>query len=369
MHIFIPTIHDDIHAALVDVALRRMGHKTTRWIAPSLPELSSISITFDGPHYVGLTDVNGTHDLALKSVDVLWNRRARETRICADMNPNDKVVSEDGCDRLIRSFLTAISDQAFAVNPPDKARFAEDKVRQLIEAVRAGFEVPRTLFGGKPHEIRSFVSSCTGGAIVKPLRAFSWVKPNGDCSLSITARVTADNLPSDEMLRLSPAIFQAEIQKSVELRINVFGESVVAISLAPQNDPSLVDGRHVPFRDIGSQMFDLPDAVALACVTITRNLGLVFAAIDVILTPSGRFVFLELNQMGQFVYLEHANPSLRLLQHFCDLLVSCDRSFAGSVRNTDISYGSCIEDAMLLLESEVVVGEEKKASRYVLVED
>lgn len=305
----------------------------------------------------------------MKRVDVLWNRRTRETRICADMNSNDKVVSEDGCDRLIRSFLCAISDQAFSVNPPDKALFAEDKVRQLIEAVRAGFEVPRTLFGGKPHEIRRFVSSCTDGAMVKSLRPFSWVKPNGDSSISITTRITEDKLPADELLRLSPVIFQGEIQKSVELRINVFGESVVAMSLAPQKDPSLVDGRHVPFRDIGPQMFDLPDAVALACVTITRNLGLVFAAIDVILTPGGRFVFLELNQMGQFLYLERANPSLRLLQHFCDLLVSCDRSFAGAVRNTDISYDSCIDDAMLLLKSEIVVGDEKRASRYVLAED
>ena len=369
MHIFIPTIHDDIHAALVAVALRRMGHTATRWITPSLPELSSISIAFDGQHHVSLTDVNGTHDFASKSIDVLWNRRTRDTRICVYMNPNDKVVSEDGCDRLIRSFLGALSDKTFAVYPPDHARHAEDKVRQLIEAVRAGFEVPRTLFGGQPQEIRSFVSSCAGGAIVKPLRAFSWVKTNGDVSMSITARVTTDSLPSDEMLRLSPVIFQAEIQKSMELRINVFAESVVAVSLASQKDPTLVDGRHVPFCDIGPQLFELPAAVTAACVKITKNLGIVFAAIDVILTPDGRFVFLELNQMGQFLYLEHANPSLRLLQHFCDFLVSGDGSFADDMRNTDVSYSSCINEAMLLLKSEIVVGDEKRASRYVLAED
>jgi hypothetical protein len=37
-----------------------------------------------------------------------------------------------------------------------------------------------------------------------------------------------------------------------------------------------------------------------------RRLGLVYGAIDLRLTPEGRYVFLEINPSGQFLYVEHA---------------------------------------------------------------
>jgi D-alanine-D-alanine ligase-like ATP-grasp enzyme len=39
---------------------------------------------------------------------------------------------------------------------------------------------------------------------------------------------------------------------------------------------------------------------------LMRRFGLVYGAIDLRLTPEGRYVFLEINPAGQFLYVEHA---------------------------------------------------------------
>jgi glutathione synthase/RimK-type ligase-like ATP-grasp enzyme len=50
--------------------------------------------------------------------------------------------------------------------------------------------------------------------------------------------------------------------------------------------------------------FDLPGSLGQRLVALTSGFGLTFGAIDLIVTPDGRFVFLEINQSGQWAWLE-----------------------------------------------------------------
>jgi glutathione synthase/RimK-type ligase-like ATP-grasp enzyme len=49
---------------------------------------------------------------------------------------------------------------------------------------------------------------------------------------------------------------------------------------------------------------DLPDDVADKLRGLMHRLGLIYGAIDLRLTPDGRYVFLEINPAGQFLYVE-----------------------------------------------------------------
>jgi glutathione synthase/RimK-type ligase-like ATP-grasp enzyme len=48
----------------------------------------------------------------------------------------------------------------------------------------------------------------------------------------------------------------------------------------------------------------LPERLRLQCVALVRALGLQYGALDFILTPDGRYVFLELNPNGQWLWVE-----------------------------------------------------------------
>jgi glutathione synthase/RimK-type ligase-like ATP-grasp enzyme len=50
----------------------------------------------------------------------------------------------------------------------------------------------------------------------------------------------------------------------------------------------------------------LPAEVEQSLSRLMERLGLVYGAIDLRLTPDGRYVFLEINPAGQFLYIERA---------------------------------------------------------------
>ena len=65
----------------------------------------------------------------------------------------------------------------------------------------------------------------------------------------------------------------------------------------------------------------LPRAVEERCIALMRKLGLAFGCIDLIVTPEGEDVFLEVNEMGQFLWVEHSEPRSELLRCFATLLL------------------------------------------------
>jgi glutathione synthase/RimK-type ligase-like ATP-grasp enzyme len=72
---------------------------------------------------------------------------------------------------------------------------------------------------------------------------------------------------------------------------------------------------------------ELPAEVARRCVALTRALGLAYGAIDLVLTPEGRYVFLEINPAGQYLWIEE-ETGLPISEAICDWLVAAEESRA-----------------------------------------
>ena len=53
------------------------------------------------------------------------------------------------------------------------------------------------------------------------------------------------------------------------------------------------------------QPVELPCEVADRCRLLVRELDLLYGAIDLVRTPDGRYVFLEINPNGQYLWIEH----------------------------------------------------------------
>jgi glutathione synthase/RimK-type ligase-like ATP-grasp enzyme len=101
-------------------------------------------------------------------------------------------------------------------------------------------------------------------------------------------------------------LFQAYVPKRSELRVTVVGERVFAAEIGSQathhtrHDWRRYDMAHTPHTPHA-----LPEPVARAAVALVRALGLVYGAIDLVLTPDGDYVFLEINPNGQYLWIEH----------------------------------------------------------------
>jgi hypothetical protein len=164
----------------------------------------------------------------------------------------------------------------------------ENKLVQLRAARRAGLLIPRQLVSQDPARIRSFCAAHPG-AIIKPVRV------RGD--LAITAVASAELLAQDEVLALSPAIYQENIPGHCHLRITVRrsllcrADRGARARLAGRRDRAVHAvraERGAPAGPAGRAAFARPgDGI-----------------FDLKLTPEGELVFFEVNPQGQFLFVE-----------------------------------------------------------------
>lgn len=64
------------------------------------------------------------------------------------------------------------------------------------------------------------------------------------------------------------------------------------------------DWRHYDNERATYAPHTLPTAIEALCVRLLRVLNLSFGAIDMVLTPAGEYIFLEINPSGQWGWIE-----------------------------------------------------------------
>ncbi|OAN52676.1 hypothetical protein A7Q26_07685 [Sphingobium sp. TCM1] len=65
---------------------------------------------------------------------------------------------------------------------------------------------------------------------------------------------------------------------------------------------------------------EIPDSVYAFCKKFMDKLDLKFGAFDFIVNHDHEWVFLEVNESGQFLFMEMADQSLNILSAFCHFL-------------------------------------------------
>jgi hypothetical protein len=114
-------------------------------------------------------------------------------------------------------------------------------------------------------------------------------------------------------------------------------------------------------NELGITHAELPAPVQQQCRALLRRLGLVFGCIDLIVTPTGEHVFLEINQMGQFLWVEEMCPQIPLLQMFCEFLARPDARGEPAAAQCRYPFADVRADAVQMLSDES--GRHRQTSR------
>jgi glutathione synthase/RimK-type ligase-like ATP-grasp enzyme len=132
-----------------------------------------------------------------------------------------------------------------------------------------------------------------------------------------TNRISLDEIEKyPQKITAAPGIFQPYIEKEHELRVTIVDEIIFAARIESQAHPDTqTDWRRNPGA-IAYTEVTLPTEVSQRLKTFHRNQGLVYAAYDFIVTPEGRYVFLEVNSVGQWLWLEET-AGLRIFCSDC----------------------------------------------------
>jgi glutathione synthase/RimK-type ligase-like ATP-grasp enzyme len=309
----------DFHAFAVAEVLERWGVEPVLWFGADFPIQQCASVWTQGSDF--RLEIRGPElDLRDRRFQAVWNRRPASPVLPRDLHPADLEPAARDCQHFVWSLWHLVAPSAVWVNPLAPIHTAILKPLQLRWAAEIGLEIPPSLCSNDPRHIREFLRAHRGETIYKSFYQGSWKTEDGVAAV-FTRLIEEADLPEDDMIQVSPGIFQARVPKDHELRVTFLGDVPIAARIRSQEDPrAAVDWRRAS-SSVAVEPAELPPDVARKCRTLMERLGICFAAFDLIVTPDGRYVFLEVNPTGQFLFVEHRCPEIPMLDRFCRFLL------------------------------------------------
>ncbi len=316
----------DFHVRAVQWALGECGIPVQVLTHAQFPTGASMSAAFeaDGGFRVTCREQGrATLDLAdLSSVGLVWCRRP--LHLGADgmrgVHPDDLPIvqreSEDFMLGLAAALSVRTQGRAIWVNPIESRIRARSKLCQLSLAHACGLSIPPTLVSNDPDELQAFHDRHHGRLIFKAFRPLDWGMEAGFRTLP-TTRLDPDFLRMRGAIQRCPLIYQAEVKKRYELRVLICGDELHCLRVDSQHSShTATDWRLYSAGDeaLPASRHELSDADSQALLAMARALGILYGCADLIVDQEGRLIFLEINQQGQFLFMDHLCPGFGALQ-------------------------------------------------------
>ena len=318
MKFLIPTEPDDAESILVKLSLEERGHQVRLLFTADLPTRQRNSVYINnGGYQWKSTDKYDTY--SDHNYDVVWWKRPRKPYLQKDsVHPDDiKFVTQENI-LFYESIISNLAPNAWWINSKEAASRASSKLLQLNIARECGMTIPATLCSNDPKDIRQFLLKYEAeGVIYKPLCPAYWFEEE-DVKIAGASRLSFLELPDNKLLQLSPGIYQKEIRKHYDIKVTCFGDYLVAAK-----SHGVVTSRGETSIEPHMLPLDLENRIR----NFMRELGLVFACFEFIVTMDDQYVFLDVHEQGQFLWIEKCNPGFRMLDIFTNFLLGKTRKF------------------------------------------
>lgn len=188
-------------------------------------------------------------------------------------------------------------------NVPHLGRYEERKVNRLKvmdTAAQLGLEVPVYGVFNSREQVADFMAT-HGRVVTKPLSDGLILEEDRICYANYTSLFEPEDIATltDTFM---PGLFAAYVPKKYELRIFYLDGVCYTMAVMSQQDvQTQTDMRHYNYTKPNRNVpYQLPAAVSARIHALMQALELKTGSIDMIVTPGDKFIFLEVNPVGQF---------------------------------------------------------------------
>jgi hypothetical protein len=321
MKILIVAQENDNHTAPLKWALQRAGFSVACWAGLGFAEKRQASISLASGNRVQL----GEH--VLEPGDVVWVRRPEPPKLHPQTAREDQKFAAAEYRWFFHSVMYLLETLPVrCINKYSASRFINNKSVQLLLANACGMKVPATLLTNSPRAVREYFQQISGRKICKAFFPHIWQKQEmSSVAVTETFELRGDMLPEDEVLTYAPAIYQEMVVKQFDVRMVLLGSAVYSYSL--HNPTGAIDWR----QDAGQglvqvQPIDTPPEVEEGVLAFAARSRLAYGSFDFAVDNSGQWWFLEVNEGGQFLWLDDFNASLHVQEKFLAFLTSPEGS-------------------------------------------
>jgi len=310
MKVLITAPENENHTAPLKWALEQAGHSVACWAGLGWTEAKQASISFLADTQLKL----GRH--LVEPGDVIWIRRPVEPKHNPRTSPEDAKFAANEYRSFYHSLLYLLETLPVRViNKYTASSFINNKSVQLLLARACGMNVPRTLMANSPHAVREHFRDNPQRMISKTFSTHIWQKEGGPVAVTETFELSADMLPADEVLTYAPAICQELVVKKFDVRMVLLGAAVFSYSL--HNSRGSIDWRPDATQGLmKAEHIFTPPEVEKSVLAFAARSGIACGSFDFAIDHHDRWWFLEVNEGGQFLWLDACNPGLHVQEKF-----------------------------------------------------
>jgi ATP-grasp ribosomal peptide maturase len=276
------------------------------------PTRVQVSVQLRDGHWRGvLTIPHGRLDL--DGVHAVWYRCPEAYRMPPELSRAEahhaRVEAKYGLGGVLASLPVVWC------NHPSRVADAAYKPVQLTRAALAGLTVPDTVITNEANTVRTFAAD--GPAVTKLVGGMA-LEEEGVRKNVYTRLLAGADLADLRGIEHTTHLFQRWVPKARDCRVIVIGDNITAAAITAGSRPGQVDYR-TDYDSLTYELVDPPERVTTGIRALMAGFGLVFGALDFVLTPDGEWVFLEINPTGQHGFIEYATGA-PLTAQLADLL-------------------------------------------------
>jgi ATP-grasp ribosomal peptide maturase len=301
MSVLIIAAADDWPTDRVVVELENCGAEVFRMDTADFPQRLTLAGRIDQDAWAG--DLTTEHrTVELSRIGAVYYRAPGAFRFPVGMSGPEEKFAAAQARAGLGGILAALPCRW--VNHPTAMARAEFKPVQLATARDCGLSIPATLITNRPDDVPDFAAAVGGEIICKPIASPVLIE-DGQLKTVYTRRLSSRHLTDLQGIDVTAHLFQAWMPKAHEVRLTVVGEQLLAAEIHAGSEEAYTDWR----ADYGSLTYtvtDVPEDVAAGARRYLERLGLRFAAMDFVVSPTGAWTFLEANPCGQWDWIQHA---------------------------------------------------------------
>lgn len=320
MKIIILARDNDNHTGPIKWALEQANYNAVCWPGLSwIPEQQAALMLGDDDHIT-------LGPCSADPGDVVWVRRPEPPVHNPKVSDADLKFAKSEYRTFYQSityFLETLP--VWVINRYSASRFIVNKAVQLRFARACGLRTPRTLMSNSPAEVKRFMQR--GARIIcKGFTPHVWQRQDQHgVAVAETFEITLDQLPRDEVLTYAPCIYQEMVAKQFDTRTVLMGDRLYSYAL--HNPKKALDWRQDAGQgQIEVEMIATPDEVAQGVLAFAQKTGICFGSLDFAVDANGKWWFLEVNEEGQFLWLDQINPEVRIQEKFCAFITAPEGS-------------------------------------------
>ena len=167
-----------------------------------------------------------------------------------------------------------------------------------------GFKMPRTLISNNRQKILEFYSK-EKDVVLKLMNQDFYKDEKGDLKGIYVNKLNKTSLLKFKEFGENPIVLQKYVPKMYEVRYTVVGKDHFVCKIDSQkSEISKTDWRRYDIPNTPYSVITPPERIKCLVCDFMKKFEIEFGALDFIITPENEWYFLEINSMGQWLWIE-----------------------------------------------------------------